>query len=89
VPYIGAGLGYGLAGLKYADFDDSYEWKAWNDKRYGGLNYNFTIGAAYAVTDRLSADLGLRYTEQIMLDDGPWKTSFNAYSVLLGARYMF
>jgi opacity protein-like surface antigen len=56
-PYIGGGIGFGLAKFDHADFDGN---RASNDTGYGFAG-QIGVGARMALSDNISLDLGYRF----------------------------
>ncbi|MDR0741701.1 MAG: outer membrane beta-barrel protein [Rickettsiales bacterium] len=91
-PYVGLGIGYDFAtsGLPTGlPFDET---------SLDGLAYGFSAGAAYAINQNLSLDLGVKYTIKSLSGEekvAAWNDTLkldvdtNALSVTLGARYAF
>ncbi len=96
-PYVGAGIG--IAHIKaQGNVDFNGERVSDFSKSKNNFAWQIGAGAAYAVTDNVSVDLGYRYTDagnvkgtaSFTGDEKPSiKTESDIHEFLLGARYSF
>ena len=96
-PYVGFGLGYahlktsGSVFMPISVWNTSYAATA--KDREDNFAWNLAVGAGYKINEKITADLGYRYTDYGNIknnsDTGNSKYNLNSHEVYLGARYAF